>query len=157
MQVPALEAHFRENRLKLVKRIMFRCGSLEDAEDIVQEAYFRALKYHNSYSGDNYDKWFNTVLNNSLRDFKNAQAHHQLPEFDEEDADGTSCTHYTEHILKEVYELIRTKSAVQQEVLMLYFKHEYTPVDISRITSYSYSQCHQIIYRFRNELKELYQ
>jgi RNA polymerase sigma factor (sigma-70 family) len=156
MQVLAIENHFRENRQKLVKRMMFRSGSEEDAEDIVQEAYCRALKYIHSYNGEHLDKWFNTVLNNALREYKNMQNGHSTDIFEEEEAEGTACPHYSEHVMKEVYELIDTKSVIQQEVLNYYFKQEYSAVDISRITNYTYGQCHQIILRFRNELKELY-
>ncbi len=152
-----VEKHFRENRQKYVKRMMFRSGSAEDSEDIVQEAYYRALRYSRSCNADQFDKWFSTILNNCLRDQKNMALGHVAEEFLEEEAEGTACPHYSEHVMREVYELIDTKSLIQQEVLMLFFRHEYSAIDISRITSYSYSQCHQIILRFRNELKELYQ
>lgn len=157
MQVCDIEKHYIENRQKLVKRMLFRSGSEEDAEDIVQEAYLRAILYHKSFNGDMFDKWFSTILNNCLREQKNIQSGHSADQFIEEEADGTGCPHYSEHVMREVYELINTKSLVQQEVLNLFFQQEYSAVDISRITMYSYSQCHQIIQRFRNELKELYQ
>jgi DNA-directed RNA polymerase specialized sigma24 family protein len=58
--------------------------------------------------------------------------------------------------MREVFELIDTKSEAQKEVLNLYFHQEYSAIDISRITHINYSTAHQIIQRFRNELKELY-
>jgi RNA polymerase sigma factor (sigma-70 family) len=156
MLVSAIEAHYLENRSKFVKRMYFRAGSIENAEDIVQEAYERALRYNKSYTGENYDRWFNTVLNNCLRDFKNDESGYSADVFDEEEAEGRMCPSYPNHVMREVFELIATKSLVQQEILTYFFKHEYSPVDISRITDYSYSNCHQIIRRFRQELKELY-
>jgi predicted DNA-binding protein YlxM (UPF0122 family) len=56
-----------------------------------------------------------------------------------------------------VFELITTKSLMQQEILTLFFEQDYKPIDISRCTQHSYSKCHQIIRRFRQELKDLYQ
>ena len=58
--------------------------------------------------------------------------------------------------MKEIFELINTKSEVQIEILNMYFKQEFSAKDIAAITEHSYSKTHQIIQRFRNELKELY-
>lgn len=156
MQVSAIETHFLANRQRLVKKMFFRAGNMEDAEDIVQEAYYRALKYARGYDGEHFDQWFSTIINNCLRDQKNMQNGHSADLFEEEEAEGTACTHYSEHVMREVYELIDTKSVVQQEVLKLHFQQEYSPIDISRMTDHSYAKCHQIILRFRNELKDLY-
>lgn len=156
MQVSDIEKHFKEHRPKYVKRMTFRSGTEEDAEDIVQEAYYRALRYARSCQPEHFEKWFSTILNNCLREQKNVQMGHSAEEFVEEEAEGTQCPHYSEHVMKEVFELIDTKSPVQKEVLSLFFQQEYSAVDISRITQYSYAQCHQIIRRFRQELKELY-
>lgn len=156
MLVSDIEKHFIENRARYVKRLTFRAGSPEDAEDIIQEAYYRALKYAKSCVPDRYDQWFSTIINNCLRELKNQNLGHSAEEFLEEEADGSQCPHYTNHVMREIYELIETKSVVQQEILNLYFKYDFSAIDISKITQYTYSQCHQVILRFRNELKELY-
>jgi RNA polymerase sigma factor (sigma-70 family) len=156
MDVSDIEKHYLANRQKLVKRASFRTGSDNWAEDIVQETYERILKYRKSYDGDNPDKWINTILNNCIRDFKNIENGHTVDEFVEEDSDSIQCPHYSEHIMREVYELIDTKSLLSQEILTLFFKYEYTPADIEKLTTHSYSNCHKIVSRFRQELKELY-
>lgn len=156
MWFPLIEKHYKDNRQQLMKRMTFRAGTPEGAEDIIQEAYYRALKYQNSFNGVHFGKWFSTILNNCLKEYKNLENGYSLEEFDEELAEGLSCRSYPEHVMREVFELIETKSEVQKEVLGLFFKQEYSAMDISRITDYSYAQCHQIIQRFRNELKELY-
>ena len=156
MAIPAIEQHYIENRQKLVKRMTFRAGEQWSAEDIVQEAYTRALMYWRSFDGSNLDRWLNTILNNTLREYQNSVKGITNVEFDEEEADGVSCSSYSGHVMAHVYHLIEKKSDVQKEILMLYFHQEYTAIDISRITPYTYSQIHQIIHRFRNELKEMY-
>lgn len=158
MDVPTIERHYRENRNRLVKRIAFRIGgNFHGGEDIVQTAYERAIRYHQSFNGDSFDKWFSTILNNSLREYQNEERGY-VRQDDEEDevAENLACPHYPQHIMREVLELIDTKSKIQMEVLNLYFRQEYTAIDISRITSIPYGTSHQIIQRFRNELKELY-
>lgn len=157
MQVAEIEKHYVENVGSLVKKMGYRCGIPEMGWDIVHTAYERALKYHRSCREGMFPQWFSMLLNNSLRDFKNAEkGYTPIGEDQEETAETIGCPHYPSHIMREVFELIDTKSLVQQEVLNLHFKEEYSPKDISAITNYSYAQSHQIIQRFRNELKELY-
>lgn len=152
-----IEAHYRANRLRYMKWLTFRTGAPESADDIIQEAYYRALKYHQSCrEGEGVNKWFGRIISRCLIDFKNEENGQPKDEFIEEEAEGTACPHYPSHIMREVFELIDTKSLVQKEVLNMYFKNEYTAHDISQITEYSYAQCHKIISRFREELRQLY-
>lgn len=158
MEVPVIEKHYIANRDRLIKRVSFRIGgNFHGAEDIVQTAYERAIRYRYSFDGDLFDKWFSTILNNSLREYQNIErGYTQVDEDVEEEAESPSCPHFPLHIMREVFELIDTKSEIQMEVLTLYFRYEYSAIDISRITAIPYGTAHQIIQRFRNELKELY-
>lgn len=151
-----IQKHYAENYRKLLKRMSFRASTEWDAEDIIQDAYERAIRYHASYDGSNFDRWFNTILNNALREHKNNEKGFAASTFEEEEMDGIPCTHYPDRLVVEIDELIKTKSLQQIEVLNLWFKQEYSAIDISRITDLSYAAAHQIIQRFRNELKELY-
>lgn len=153
---PAIEEHYIKNRQRLLKKLTFRAGSPEAGEDVLQEAYLRAIKYWRSYNGEGIDRWFSTIVNNALREYKNAEKGHILDEFDEEEADGTACTIYSDQVVAQIYDRIYRKSPDQREVLILYFQYEYSAKDISEITDFSYAKAHQIIQRFRNELKELF-
>lgn len=157
MSIPAIEEHYRQNRQKLVKKFSFRAGSPEGGEDVVQEAYARAIQYKESCNDERFDQWFSTILNNCLRDFKNEERGYVQEDEDEEEvAENPHCPHFPERIMREIYELIDTKSLTQQEVLNFYFKQDYTAADISRVTEHSYANCAKIISRFRQELKDLY-
>ena len=147
--------HFNEQRTKTLKRLGFQAGTPQAAEDILQESYYRALKYYNSYDGRNFNHWFNRIVQSCFIDFKNEENGY-IPEDPDAEEEMINCPSYPSHIMGEVYELIDTKSAVQIEVLNMYFKYEYSAKDIAAITEHSYAQCHKIISRFREELKELY-
>jgi RNA polymerase sigma factor (sigma-70 family) len=151
-----IEQHYKDNYRKFVKRMTFRAGSEFDAEDIVQDAYERAIRYSNKATVLNFDKWFNMLLNNSLKDFKSNEKGFSSSVFDEDENEGTACDNYPSRIVIEINQLIETKSVAQIEVLNLWFKEEYSPVDISRITLHSHSSARQIIKRFRDELRGLY-
>lgn len=150
-----LEEHYRKNRFTLVKRMSFRAGDY--AEDCVQEAYTRAIKYFNSYKEEfSLDAWFSRILNNVLKEHKNNEKGYSSTTFDEEQEEGIPCNRFSEQLVKEIYELIDTKSLVAKEVLTYHFQQGYTAKEVSEISEHSYSNCHQIINRFKSELRELY-
>lgn len=152
----AVEKHYVENRKRLVSRLSFRAGSEAVGEEIVQESYYRALKYLNSFDGSNFDKWFSMILTNTLREYMAIEKGYSSDENLEIDEDFIECQGYVKMFSNEIYSLIDKKKEEQKEILLMFFKQGYSSVDISRITRYSYSQCHQTIQRFRNELRERY-
>lgn len=153
-----IEQHYLNNYRRLMKTFTFRAGTEWDAEDVIQEAYARALKYYKSFTGkpEEFNKWFYTIINNTLKEYKNIEKGVAAESFEEEEADGIPCSYVHDRIMGEVYALIDTKSVVQIEVLTLHFKQGFSAKDISYITDVSYSAARQIILRFRNELKDLY-
>lgn len=69
-----VEQFFRDNYVILVKRIGARRMQKADAEDVVQEAFLRAIKYQDSFNPELYEigAWFNTILNNAFKDYRHA-------------------------------------------------------------------------------------
>lgn len=155
MEIPDITKHYVKNFARFVKKMKFRAGTLEAGEDVVQTAYERALRYHKGCDPTRFDQWFSMLLNNSLRDYKNSEKGYT--HMDEDENEGTiECSSYPNHVMREIYELIDTKSEIQIEVLMLHLKQGYSAIDISKQIDCSYAKAHQIIQRFKNELKELY-
>ena len=64
--VSDIQTFYAVNFDKLVKRINSRCGNYHDAEDIVQTAFERALKYVESCDTD-LERWFSVILSNVLK------------------------------------------------------------------------------------------
>lgn len=153
---PEIENYYLQYRPALVKRMYFRTGTEADAEDVVQEAFTRALKYAPKARIDHFGKWFSQVLTNALRDHMNASKGYTTVEDEDMPEESVDCSGYPNRVMFEIQELITTKSEVQMEVLSMHIFDEHSAKDISQITPYSYAQVHQIILRFRNELKSLY-
>lgn len=157
MNLLEIETHYVKNKDRLIKRVSFRVGNTAAAEDIVQTAYERAIRYLKTFRGEFFDRWFTTILNNALREYQNTERGYVYrDDEDEEMSEDTSCPHYPARVMAEILRMIEGRSEDQQEVLTLYFHQEYTATDISRITPHSYAKTHQIIQRFRNELKGIY-
>lgn len=154
--IPLIESYYREHRQRLVKRLTFRSGTVEDAEDIVQESFARALKYCHRVEIGDVHRWFSLITTNALRDhMRNATG---LSYVDEENTteETVECRGYPERIMYEIREIIDTKADSQQEILTLHIFEEYSAKEISEITPYSYAQVHKTISRFREELRTLY-
>ena len=154
--IHVIEEHYRRQRQILVKLFTFKAGSPEAAEDIIQESYLRAIKYQGSCKPGEFPKWISKILYNTLRDYKREEAGRSAVEFEEDDSEGTQCYSYSDQVMREIYKLIEAKPEVQREVLEMHLKHGYSAIDISRITPYSYANCHKILQRFREEMKTMY-
>jgi DNA-directed RNA polymerase specialized sigma24 family protein len=154
--IPAIEKHFKENYGRIVKRMSFRAGTIWDGEDVVMEAYSRAILYYRAFDGTNFDKWFSTILRNCLKEHRYGARDLDAVEFNDDEVAGSGCNSYNGRMSVLIYSEIKKRSPVHAEILMLYFHQEYSAIDISRMTDYKYGMIHQTILRFKNELKGMY-
>lgn len=153
---PLIESYYLENYNRIVKRLKFRSGTLEDAEDIAQEAFARALKYAPKTDIKDFHRWFSLIVTNALRDHMNASQGFVYSEEDVLEEGSIDCSGYSKRVMKEIYELIFTKSENQIEILTLHLFEDCSAKDISEVTEFSYAQVHKTISRFREELRQLY-
>src|SRR4029077_10861266 len=65
-------------------------GNLADAEDVVQEVYFRAFRYFDSYQGGNYRLWLLTVVRNTFISWAKMNRTSRLEYYRDPLADNTS-------------------------------------------------------------------
>ena len=146
--------HYEANRDRLVKRYYF-LG--DGAEDVVQDAYERAIRYASSFKGDEFNKWFNTILRNSMRDYRRMEMGRQEDEeVDEYDHVGSECSGFENKMWGEIFALIEQKSESHAEVLNLYFGQGYSYKDISAVTEHTYFNAYRIVSRFKEELVNRY-
>lgn len=152
-----IHQHYLNNHQKLVKRYSFRAGGVHQAEDIVQEAYARALKYFNPDRIDDFDKWFSIILVNSFNDtMRDTIGMSYLDEDDETSLGEVPCNILDNQTRKEVYDLISTKAPSQAEVLTLHIRHGYGVTDIHRQMEVTKGYVSRIIGEFHKELETLY-
>lgn len=153
-----LDAHYRANAGKVTKRIRYGIADEFHAEDVLHEAYERALRYFGSYDGSKeFDRWFSLIVRNAIRDHLRERDGFIYVDMDEYDHEGESCTGYYDKLYDEVSALIDAKADENhKEILHLHFDLGYSAIDISRVTDNTYANCRKIILRFRNQLKEIY-
>lgn len=155
-----IEDYYRKNFKKLVNTVRGRAGSYHNAEDVVQEAFTRALKYHKSYNPamTPLDAWFSRILENSLRTHtKDRRAQGMVMGSARTDnLITTTPDSFLRMFLKEITDDIAQLSEGKQEAVNLAFFYGYTPMDISKIMNLSVGAVRTMLHRFREELRYKY-
>ena len=157
-----LEKFYVENRLVLVKRLTNRAGSIDNAEDILQEAFARALKYGGSFDPKKCElgAWFNTIMNNALRDFKKAErlsgmsTTYEEDEEQEDKEDEPPILNYD--LCQRISKEIAKRDINARSVLHLYFERQYKVGEIKQVLDIPYKTAESIIYRFKADMADEY-
>lgn len=153
-----LEVYYRENYNTLIKRLNSRLGSMQDAEDVVQEAFYNAFKYHKSCVID-LDRWFNVILTNTRKKFESERRLGGLTK------NIDDCLHELDPIIsdhigtltkEEIKKLVLNTVGEYGEVLRLNLIFGYSPREIAIITNVKNQTIRNYLRKFTNELKELY-
>lgn len=155
--VALIEQHYNRIKDKLIKRYTRFAGTKEAAEDIVQESYYRALKYKDSYDPSMlFDTWFSRILRNALSHYKNMERGGAYEELDEEAVEGIAFSGYNKVLLDQIYEEMSDYTGESYEVLNLYFRYGYSPGEIKQVVEMKYKAIEQTIYRFKVYVRNKY-
>lgn len=150
-----IEEHYRSNFKDLVKRLSSPGGSSHNAEDIIQEAYTRALQYWNSYNIEqDFKKWFHRILMNCLKDkLKEERSQGSATEKDFVD-DGEHAINkiMLNEIMKEVDKLEDTKKFI----IKLFFLEQFKTKEIADLVLDSHENIRLTIHNFRKKMRFIY-
>ena len=137
-------------------------GDRFGAEDIVQEAFTRALKFEKSYDPNAGDikAWFNSILFNALRDYKRTERGYSVETTKDISVDDVMPEEYVSKIsdghLKKMVEdtILNLPNDRHKKVLYLFFILGYTSSEIAQIEAgVSQTNVTTIVNRFKESLK----
>ena len=137
MHQTQIEKFYIDNRRRLVNTMARRCrGDRAMAEDVVQEAFTRALSFINSYDEEcgSFNSWFNTILYNTLFDMRRRERPGPHTEVEELCvADVISGINNQSEAMSELIqsEIASIKNPKHQRLLTLFFIYGYTSKEIS--------------------------
>lgn len=151
-----LTAYFEKDYNKLVKKVSRRAGTPENAEDVVQEAFYRACKYWNSRENvQDIKSWFGVILSNACKDkVREDRMMGMTVELEEDHQDPVRMSEHNHDTAERIVALIRAKAHPQSEVLRLYYEKGYKPAEIREILDVEHGTIRQAIWRFKEEVKE---
>jgi RNA polymerase sigma factor (sigma-70 family) len=157
--VALIHEHYLENHGKLVHKLQYRAGTIWNAEDVVQEAYCRALKYKGTYGVQEQDfgAWINKIINNALRTAQAAERRMGMSvEYNEDMDEMVDMLEWEEDMIKVVTNEMDKKSSAVRQVLYLYFFSQYKPREISQVLDISNGYIRTTVKEFKNQLKAKY-
>lgn len=146
--------------IKLKKITKLLKGDTALAEDVVQEAFTRAIKYIHLFNEErgSIETWFNAILFNTMRDIQKQERH--VAELNKEihfyDLLDPAKPLITPEYLVDIYKYIQNISNRRhRSVLELFFIYGYSSKEISKIESnMTQSNVTTIVMRFREQLKK---
>jgi len=151
--------HYLANYNKLVKTSQRRVPdhSLALAEEVVQEAYARALKYFVTFNPkiNSFDVWFKKILRNATNDCRFTEQERGVTyQLDENIEDVSVTKEEKKQYIDILYIIYNTYNNRDKEILLLFFLYNYTSKDISEYTGIKDTTIRQIILRFRNKIRD---
>lgn len=151
-----IEEHYKAQYNLLVKRMYNRTKDVFAAEDIVQEAFTRALKYW--INPTNLEAWFNILLNNAMRDFIRAERISGCSDSieGEEDWEMVSVCEWVDDIREMMYIDISKYPKPTCDILFLYLERDFKPREIHEVLGENNGTIRNTISRFRQEVKQKY-
>lgn len=141
-----LEQHYRENAHILIKRVTYRVGgNVYMAEDIVQEAYAKALRFLHHYNPEyDYGGWFNSVLNSVLRDTQRKERDNGVV------MDDIPIDHEVEAYMAkdDLVKLIKREHKRNRAILTMFFFDGFKTRQIAKFLEINHQTVRTIIRRF---------
>lgn len=154
-----IEQFYQDNRNRLVKILTHRAGSPENAEDVIQESFTRAMTYWSSFDPERQKigAWFNTIMNNALKDFKrDERSGGTFVELEEEHHESFTLSETNEDTIKRIKDAITAKSGDEKDILDLYFLKQYKPREITCVVETNSKRISYVVNNFRLEMQDLF-
>ena len=148
-----------KKKVSTISRILE--GNFAAAEDVVQEAFARALAFYPSYDPNRgtIDKWFNSIMFNALKDYQKNEKGivygdpDDLSALDVLDVKQLASGRRLQTVLENAINHI--KNEVHRRVLQLFYLMGYSSKEISQIEhKVSQTNVTTLVMRFRDSLRE---
>lgn len=153
-----IEQHYRKHFNRLSKQWGRRFDNPTVGQDVVNEAYYRALKYYHTYKIDQpFDNWLGRIIQNSYKDHRMEEQGHAHEEIDEFSFEGTENTHEVDRLIQQVIEKIKEEKPEHQEVLYYAFQHGYSPREISEFYEMNHRYIRKIVSDYRGKIRKMLQ
>lgn len=158
-----IEQHYRNNYPRLVGQAKNRLGGNHHlAEDAVQEAYSRAIRYLRSYDKDrSFNSWFNMIFSNSVNAIKQQELNRGL--IKDIDEIGVVAEESFQPISDKFLLVEKVEGFIKEvndpgpaEVLVLYFCKGFSNKEVAELTPYTFKAVDAIITRFKPQLLAKY-
>lgn len=150
-----INLHYREEKNKLVSFYNKFFHNMDRTEDVVQEAYTRALTYWEGVpEGDEFYPWFQTILSNCVRDNWKTELGQGMSWSAEAEEVPVKAAAIPTIIFKQVEQRIEAEPENVAKILHLFFLQQYNAKEVSEMVPETANAIRVIVHRFRNKIRE---
>ena len=163
-----ISIHYSKNYKRLLMIAKYnKALTVQDAEDVVQETYTRALKYSDTFDvvksegilgsrKEAIDRWIGRIfinsLNDQVRDSLNAGVNKEFDEGYSPLSEDWEDIKVKEEVGDKIRKAINSKPDNIKNVLWLRYILGYDPADIRKLSDQSHTNIKAILYRFKKEM-----
>lgn len=155
-----IEQFYQDNYNRLVKILTHRAGSPENAEDVIQESFTRAMTYWSSFDPERQElgAWFNTIMNNTLRTYKrDERSGGTFVELEEEHHESFCLSETNQDTIQRIKDAIASKSGDDRDILDLYFLKQFKPREIMCVVETNNKRISYLVNQFKLEMQDLFE
>jgi RNA polymerase sigma factor (sigma-70 family) len=152
-----LTEYYTEQKDRLIKRVSYRAGGIHNAEDVVHEAFTRALQYIDAYDPQKrpLPAWFNTILNNALKDFKRAERNAGTTQ-EEQIIEDLDMEIFKSEVVEELINQIEAMKDPAREILQQFVVLGYTAKEVVQTTDLNIHTVRKCIADFYKSARDRY-
>ena len=153
-----IETYYEENRKQLLKRVSGRGIRQDLVEDVLQEAFTRALTFFHTFDKNrNFGSWFNTILNNCIKDAKREDKMEGMVSSEDVAEPVTSeDLEFNSLLCERLEKELEGRAKQTRDILYLYFNKNMKPAEIAQVVEANNKAVRMTIYRFKCEMREKY-
>ena len=143
----------KNGHIKLMTRILN--GDWAAAEDVVQEAYARAIQYYPTYDPERSKlmTWFNTIMFNALRDIQREYKNRPGENSDTVSVEDVISHHHIPDTI--VQDILAVENEKHQRILYLFYVLGYNSREISQIEDHvTQTNVTTVVNRFKETMYE---
>jgi len=155
--VEQLEQIFKDKYDDLVRIYQSRAGA-NDVEDMVQEGFYRALHYKDSFNPKfiSLENWLTSIFNNCLKDLLREKRDGKMMHDSEHEPTIKSRCPSDVEVEEKIMLDISQKTGNTKQILWLYFVMGHKAESIHKIVGGSYSAVTSRVEEFRRSCQEKY-
>lgn len=154
-----IEQHYKENFDVLVKKVSYRTGNKQDAEDVVQNAFEKALRYQESFDPGKQEvgAWINTIVVRCAYDMRvSNKLQGMTVEVNEKNGGLVADNSLVDIESKQLIGEIQQTKGNKRDILYRKYMMNLSNKDIAEVLGLSVDGVKQCVKRFKQSMRDKY-
>lgn len=157
-KITTLTEYYCDQYASLLKRFKYRAGGEQNAEDVIQEAFTRALTYIDSFDPSNKElpAWFNTIINNTLKDHKRQERYQGMVAEPDRVMEDLEMTAHDENTLDAILSDVNEMDEPSRSILAYFVFYGYQAKEVVQLLDVNLHTVRKCIQLFYDDMRYRY-